>query len=807
MKSESVYLDFYEVPECNSTLLKLMKLVKKGKATVFQVGEAGTGEILFKEEESFLVRKMLLEQFDFDEQTNEYRLFPSQDKFFSTYLLLEKELVIEEKEINEPVENDNKVNKIIIDICKTLGDGDIEKSKLILFTTLLNHFKESEKVLYLIDKYESKKLLFLTAHLRKLLYQRDYLLGSDDVDSTLCLWMILMDYHVLKPLFFEVDNLLRIIDDTNALIVKNKKFFDILEQRFIYNKTLQEIGKQYGLTRERIRQIQAKGEEKIAKNTQFSGSIIMRKYWTIFGLDKILTVNMLKYLFGNDFLIYVLGYSNRENSLGLIFDQEEGVVSQLKLTSFVNDLPEFILSNEYYKYGHFLKEIINICYLFSNELNCYYSKGKKIGSLSTRLLFMVSKKVCGKYYKVYDDEQKQRLQDYCDENEIHVEIGTHALDALISRYYKMCGRGLYDLEREKEPLDSALYDELLRTIKHYPVILYRGVFELNETILKENGINNVYELKEGFDYTDKKYTHTRDALIKKECKFNSFGTYFKHIVFKFSKEIVEYTDFRNLFPGLPYAYFYQYFFYSQLYIVIDKETAIKDNFSKYKLLELADSIDNYLKDRIYISIDVLWAKMKKNKDDNLQKFPFINGPTRLKNFLKYALDKTQKIQQHKIDVDGNVVFWKGKQLIFDNQGIYQLIKNREEITFTEIINYINSSGMVLNEYYSRERIEKILQGKMFRTDFNNLIAIRRLEENEQFIKKSRSIINDFLEFKQDAVRLADIKNFKFLPSCDMFKWNRYAFFSFVLNFMKDEVLINGSQDKIEIMKMEVEYGK
>lgn len=55
------------------------------------------------------------------------------------------------------------------------------------------------------------------------------------------------------------------IDNSKVLNQKEKK---ILRWRYCFRKTLDEIGKEYGVGRERIRQIEAKGLEKMKYETQ-----------------------------------------------------------------------------------------------------------------------------------------------------------------------------------------------------------------------------------------------------------------------------------------------------------------------------------------------------------------------------------------------------------------------------------------------------------------------------------------------------------------------------------------------------------
>jgi len=324
--------------------------------------------------------------------------------------------------------------------------------------------------------------------------------------------------------------------------------------------TLDQIGQQYGKTRERIRQIEAKARRKF-EHWDSCNKIILKISALLNSKNVIESKEIVSLLenYGEEF-IYLLKNSEQNyyryfSDIDSFIIEENGELDHALL--IVQSLPDIIDNDDVLLFSKKTYEEHGISEdIFKAAINFKYKTSGKIFYKITLTTTKIYLYIIQKYYPngifLYDrDVIKEFRTKICNEfGEVNIAANDRALRARVADNCIMCDKGKYMIKKK-----SYISDELLSEILSYienekkSVIMLNSIFVLFENSLFVNGINNRYFLQGILkEYLSDKYSFTRDYLFK-DKNMSSFYNEVINYICKFDYPITK-KQINDAFPGI-----------------------------------------------------------------------------------------------------------------------------------------------------------------------------------------------------------------------------------------------------------------
>ena len=342
---------------------------------------------------------------------------------------------------------------------------------------------------------------------------------------------------------------------------RTNNFKSILENR-MQGKTLEEISKEYRITRERVRQIELKGCKRIAEpiiNKRIIERIIADNNGYLYS-----TPGELEQYFGEYYneLIYALNLVKSAqitvlDKYGIIALFDSDRVELIKsIDKFINSMPEEFKTEEVDQYLTLGEK--NLSIQKKNILKIVNKKYLQFGSICVRKgtlsLARVYEYILRKYYPngihVYDSSELSAFRNDIIRTygNISLPANDRALTAGIIRVSILCDRGIYKAKKS-EYIPEALKDKISNYIKTNKFVAIYSIFSVFEKELRNFGINNKYYLhgilRELFSdefYFKKDYVSTNKSL---SSGYDAICNFIKE-----KGTIVSNNEIKEKFPGI-----------------------------------------------------------------------------------------------------------------------------------------------------------------------------------------------------------------------------------------------------------------
>lgn len=582
----------------------------------------------------------------------------------------------------------------------------------------------------------------------------------------------------------------------------------IVKERYSFvsgkSKTLEEIAKEHGVTRERIRQIEAKIEKQIKeKSTVIRNEIICLYYLMKKGSSKYIEKSeLLSFVNDNevvDDILLILVCSDSiiayDDDLEIIFDtsvaSKETIVNEVCMV-----LGDYFSPEDYDMLSDSEKRIVSKNYNFHKNL-CYLKKGKE-----TKDLFkMVMDDIFPNGYRISDDGDYELLQ-----KEYQRRFGTHeefqsqrAVCGLLDRMdYVQIGRGCYKNIDYCPSISDELFDRIMNYIlMNQPTVFYNSIFEHFKEEFTSLGIDNGFYVKgvldtklpDGF-VTKRNYISTTKETVSSA---ESILGFFKSFNGAFTIEEV-----RDRFEGIK-----DYVFYNYLYSETDNG-----------LIWLSS------KKFVYLDKVILGREAIERLDEFIKGLFELLGArtiTSAKIYGRLCLVNKQLLTDLKVATDQFSMFSLVRSLFKEKYYFSRpFIALDEEACTTRkgvISDYVRkldsfnlstinsfTSKMNVGGLYSYLEFMEDMSDEFVQISIDTMMKKEQLKITEDQLSKIRKMLNLIFD-RFDEIKTETFNGYSMMPSLNI-RWNKYLLVGIVRSFFENEYEVDDTDatyDKTEFI--------
>lgn len=622
-------------------------------------------------------------------------------------------------------------------------------------------------------------------------------------------------YFILLIFSLQIPNLINNINEwiksteevINKVFIKiDSKALDILIKRNGYisnNKfALEEIGAEYGLTRERIRQIESKSLQKIRKNASKIEHILKAIFYNEANNQcKYVTKSQIIIKYDSDIankILLLYEYGNLlikyDSKYNIIYDKTIDNIEEM----VNNNLQEIGIVADYYETkdaDEFLQKILENHYKKIDD-NLYIRSGFR-----TRDLYLdIADEYFPNGYRVGEDEDYNKLVEIAkDKYKIDEEIPSkHSIEAMVGRSdFIQIDRGTYLPEKYCIELPEQLVDKILNYISENNLVYYRSIYEKFNRELLELGIDNHYYLK---GCIDKKLSYDmvskRDYIVNGNQGISPIGELI-NLIKSFDYEFTL-NDLKLKFPGIK-----DYTLYSVLYNEIDNglvfissyefiylsKLNIDDN-TKEELKKFIDNQFNLLNSNL-ISSKKIYARLLLTNKDLYKKLNLKNGHFQLFSMMKILYPEFYYhrpfISTEDTTVNTNYSVIRNHIEKYEKFNIKTVQDYQRKMNITGIYNYLQFMEDMSDDYVQ--------------IDINTMLKKDKLDisssELENIKKSIDLILNNF-----DNISTENFRGYSLLPKIK-YGWNKYLLIGILRTFYSDDYEITNTGNKYSNTDFEV----
>lgn len=676
-------------------------------------------------------------------------------------------------------------------------DSDLCFSLEKLLNDMPNELRNTELNTIIESKFTAKllkvKKLETFSDIQNLNIELLYLIFLEDIEKLSCI------SETYLYIINDIESFHRKIEN---MIWKPNEIF-VIDKRYSIdgiNQTLEEIGNQLNLTRERARQIISKAVDKLKKNKDKFLKII----GTLFDIyktdDNLLQLEeLIKYLGEKNVKYYLAILLDKEiNSETLInYDEEFKVIYYDNNLSEVIDTKILLLDNVIFftdlqNYTIFEQQIIESKY---RRKDTYYIKTNVNKSL---IYCGIIDELFPNGCRIYDDNNIALINKrYYEIYGIDETIDGRILGSYVDREnYCMIDFGTF-INRNSVPIiDDEFKALIINYIYTYKSVYYSQIFEKFKEKFQEYNITNWYYVKgiidnfSGHELESKKaYIQIKDANstpVEEICQFVKKQEY-----------IFSMKQIKDKFPGIKSYMIYNVLYSMENLVFLSKEKYVWIDKIKLSLEDInlirenIEFLFNSLKTKI-ISAKKLYSRMRILYSDFCEKNVFI--------FDDYSLFSILKI------------------IFKDSYYFYRPLIGKEKINSNSsrgvIMNYLEDYDTVkvdsIAKYIQKMNIRYLTTDEIFETTSEQFLQI----DSETIVRKEIASINKFeLEAISKSIKLhiynygscyiSEISSYVNYPNIK-YKWNKYLLLGIVRSYLKDEYSIIQTNKSNNYLNLEFE---
>ena len=581
------------------------------------------------------------------------------------------------------------------------------------------------------------------------------------------------------------------ISNFKSIYEKNEREYQVLKER-AKRKTLEQIGEQFEVTRERIRQIEKKGTRKF-EIWQKKHRILLKIY-AIRNGDDVLTPLELSEYFGDE--TELLTHLYRNNASGdITYDKQLDVFivgdnnATDRVNEFIDSLPETFREDNYDEY---IRQGVEEFDLSEELLVKAFSDSYRVtGNIYhrskltlTTLYYQVLKNCFPDGLHIYDtDEIKKFRQAAKEEYDIDITGSDRSIIAILFKVGILCERGTYKAD---EGID--LSNELAKKIEDYidnsehPVFMTNTIYSVFEKELLEEGVDNKYFLQ-GLLHKrfDGKWIFRRDYISKDESfttVYASLVEFIKNSTYPVSKE-----DIYRAYPGITE-------------IVINIATGDKDILNLFGVYIHSSKLNISAKEKMYLHKKTEEALEKENithckevYENVMQDYPDLL----INNYVNYSFSMYSLLEYlfgDEYSFSRPFIARKGVEITKANTVIQQMVSEADDIEIDTIQRFAKEHHIVIDNIL--DLVDSCNETHLLIND----LELKRIEDIG-ITEDKVIIIEDILDNEiNTTIPVAQLKCINQFPGIN-YDWNEWLIYSIIKKWStRFEVATNSKYFKL-----------
>lgn len=672
----------------------------------------------------------------------------------------------------------------------------------IYFNDLINYdefYLKLDKCIALIDDGYKKltiDFIFVDKTVADILFANGITtiqeLSDLSIDSLLVIFAKDVDYYVsiLSTLHdgFLINYKKIITDKLNDLEEKEK---NVIYLRNGFNRkrkmVLEEIGKLYGITRERVRQIETKAMKKICSNLHLINIIFASVYLNLIHQgEKYITKERLKKFVNDDNVADFMLLLMSESYSCITYDLDLEIIYNRKVASLDDIVSEIldiygdtVLAVEFNTLDEFEKKVIHNKYRLVNNA-IYLRKGVFERELITNIiddLFIDG-------FHISDDTAFEKIQaEYIKRYNYWIEgLTLRLISTYIERKnYCQIDKGTYKNRKYVPAINQYLMERIINyIIENQPIVFYETIFKRFNSELKEIGINNYYFLKGIIDFElPPEFTTKRNYIQVGSTKKTSSETiisFFK----SFNREFT-FEEVKNKFEGVK-DYVINNYLYSEIdngliwisskkFIYIDKTNISENTIKKleYYITNLFESLNTKV-----LSSRKVFSKMVLTNKSLLDDLKFINDQYTMFSLLRYLFRNKYYFNRPLIAIDE-------ESLVGQETVVREYVSKLDKFNLKIIKAY--QTKLSLRGLYSYLEFMENLSDEFTQINIDTMVKKDLLGVDNQFLKKLSEMFS-LIFSKFESVDTRVFNGYILLPSLD-YKWNKYLLAGIIRTFFNE----------------------
>lgn len=594
--------------------------------------------------------------------------------------------------------------------------------------------------------------------------------------------------------------------------------FEVLLQRNGYftdkEETLEDLGKKYGLTRERIRQIEVKGNRKLSDCAQNFWNEVKGFFDLLIKSEGVLYKRVKKLLESNEDKdsVYraclLLQFANinykYDERYHLIYDSDVITVKDLE-DQLKDEYGKLIAVSRYDTANELEKEIINNNYTLSGRLHNLYIQ--KHYSKTDFVIDLIDELFPDGYRQYNEDDYSKLAKNFVNKLGDDVEAPTKdAIRGIINRDDVFCqvDRGTYKLRRECAEIPLELFNDIFDFIvDHLPAVYYITIYEYFEHELNKLGITNYYYMKGVLDYLlPDDLTTKRDYITETDNRISAVEA---RVAFMRSfPGAFTFDDLQEKYPGVK-PYVFQFLCYEEanngLVQIGTKKFIYFEhlNISDKHIVKTKEIIEELFKnaDSKILSSRKVYAKIKLSYPELLKDLPFIEDHFSMFSIIKqlFANDyyfnrpyiSKEKPDSEKITTSGIVL---------------RYLEKFEKVNYDIYRNYCMK--MNISMPYSYMQLVDELSDNYVQINDRQMIRKQEFAISEGALRDIDRIL-ELIFSKVDKIETSKFNGYVMLPQIKI-KWNKHVFAGIIRSYFSEKYEVINITDglKAEAVDYEIE---
>lgn len=601
---------------------------------------------------------------------------------------------------------------------------------------------------------------------------------------------------------------------SNAL---KDRTYDVLLRRYGHftgkEDTLEELGSEYGLTRERVRQIESKGKRKLSSYVLDVRSEVEGYFDLLIKSDGASYKRVKELLNASEdqdtvyhacLLLEPANINYRyDGKYHLVYDSDVITIDDIE-KQIIDEYGKLFAVSRYDAASEFEKEVIDNNYALSGRQHNLYRLRRY--NQSDFLIDLIAELFPDGYRQYNEDDYSMLAEEYANRLGDDVEVPSiAAVRGIVGRdVFCQIDKGTYKFRRECAEIPVELFNDIFDFIvDHLPAVDYVTIYENFEHELNKLGINNYHYMKGVIDYslpddltTKRNYiTETDNRVSAVEARL----AFMRSFPGAFTMD-----DLQEKYPGVQ-PYVFQFLCYDEVkngLVQIGRKRFIysdKLNISDSHIAKIREVIEDLFKntDTRILSSRKVYAKIKLSYPDLLEDLPFIEDQFSMFSVIKYLYANDYYLDRpyiSKEEPDAERITTRGIILGY--------LEKHEKVDYDKYRNYCMKMNIPM--IYTYMQLVDELSDNYVQINDRQMIRKEEFAISERVLQDIERTL-ELIFSKAGKIDTATFNGYMMLPSIK-YKWNKHVLAGIIRSYFSEkyEVINITEGSKSEAVDYEIE---